>query len=69
MEKFWMVWNKDGVMRSGRHRFEFDAVSESKRLAKLNPGSEFFVLEATKVSKTTDPVTTEDLTESEDVPF
>jgi len=44
--QFWMVWNPDGNPPKYRHDTEAAAETEAERLARLNPGSRFFVLEA-----------------------
>jgi len=44
---FWMVWRKDGGVPT---------MDEAERLARMNPGKEFVVLEAIKVCYVNDPV-------------
>ncbi len=44
---FWMVWSPQGRPPTHRHQFHGLAVSEAERLARNNPGQQFFVLEAT----------------------
>lgn len=45
--KFWMVWRRGGKKPAVRHDSATDAWTEAHRLSGLNPGMEFFVLEAT----------------------
>lgn len=45
-DSFYLVWCPIGkTSPSFRHKYKSEAVEEAKRLAKTNPGSEFFVLE------------------------
>jgi hypothetical protein len=46
--KFWMITG-DGNSPRVRHSNRQDAVREAERLAKSNPGTEFFVLEAVEM--------------------
>lgn len=43
--QFWLVWNPDGRSPSFRHPTRLSAESEAARLARLNPGATFYVLE------------------------
>lgn len=43
---FWMVYGLHQRAPTARHKTEFSAVTEAKRLARLHPDIEFFVLEA-----------------------
>lgn len=45
-EQFWMVWNPMGWPPKFRHESEDSALREAKRLARNNPGQQFYVLEA-----------------------
>lgn len=47
-KKFWMITG-DGNQPKVRHANKKQAVDEAKRLAKNNPGVEFYVLEAVHV--------------------
>lgn len=47
-KKFWMITG-DGNSPKVRHANRQDAVREAERLAKTNPGIEFFVLEAVEM--------------------
>ena len=47
-KKFWMITG-DGNSPKVRHTNRQDAVREAERLAKTNPGTEFFVLEAVEM--------------------
>lgn len=44
---FWMVWSPEGRPPTHRHESRNLALTEAERLARANPGQEFFVLEAT----------------------
>lgn len=65
-EMFWLVWNPGGHAPTYRHDQHGNAVNEAKRLALINPGEEFFVLQAIKRVACTEPVTVTDLDE---IPF
>ncbi len=45
MEKFWMVWRKNSSTPVRMHDEKGEALVEAERLAVLNPGSIFFILE------------------------
>lgn len=45
-KKFWVVWNSDGFSPKVRHVDKGSACQEAQRLAALNPGKQFVVLEA-----------------------
>jgi hypothetical protein len=47
-KKFWMITG-DGNSPKVRHANRQDAVREAERLAKANPGIQFFVLEAVEM--------------------
>lgn len=47
-KKFWMITG-DGNAPKVRHANRQDAVNEATRLAKANPGKEFFVMEAVEM--------------------
>ncbi len=44
-KKFWIVWNPEGRNPSRRHDKGALAVTEAGRLARANPGQQFFVME------------------------
>lgn len=44
--QFWMVWNPNRNPPTHRHDTEASAETEAERLAKLNPGEHFIILEA-----------------------
>lgn len=46
MQQFWMVWCPNRNPPVYRHDCEAAAETEAERLARLNPGERFFVLEA-----------------------
>ncbi len=43
--KFWMVYGLGHGAPTVRHKSEFSAINEAKRLARINPDVEFYVLE------------------------
>lgn len=43
---FWMVWSPQGSMPAVQHETRLKAINEAERLARGNPGREFYVLEA-----------------------
>lgn len=47
-KKFWMITG-DGNAPKVRHYNRQDAANEASRLAKTNPGKEFFVMETTEM--------------------
>lgn len=47
-KKFWMITG-DGNAPKVRHANRQDAVNEATRLAKANPGKEFFVMETVEM--------------------
>lgn len=49
MNQFWLVWNIDGGAPTHKHDSEQSAITEAERLARLNPGVQFAVLEATHI--------------------
>ena len=57
---FWMVWDPKGSRPKVQHPTRAAAVDEARRLAGVNPGVEFYVLEPVSVSKTTPCVVTRD---------
>ena len=44
---FWLVWNPNGQAPTHPHESEELAVKEAERLARVNRGQQFFVLQAT----------------------
>lgn len=74
-EPFFMVYGLGQRQPTVRHKARGSAVQEAERLARLNPGVEFYVLGTVSVSKKTD-VITEEMAPSErvsviddDIPF
>lgn len=45
-QTFWLVWNPRGHAPTVQHDCEEKAVAEAQRLARTNPGHEFYVLMA-----------------------
>jgi hypothetical protein len=50
---FWVIWNPTHGLPKVRHQFESSARSEATRLARENPGQQFFMLEAVEVIEAT----------------
>ncbi len=73
MNKFWMVYNPQGRAPTYQHEEYQPAKAEAERLASLNAGSQFFVLEAVGVAKKVDVeyqnLAHRDPYQPEDVPF
>lgn len=65
-ESFWMVWNENGGRPAYRHASRAAANTEAERLAKLNPGERFVVLQAVAVVRVQNPV---EWTELIEIPF
>lgn len=70
LEKFWMVLGSGTP--AYRHPSKSTAIQEAERLARLNPGEEFVILESLAVCKKQDLLwepTNIDNSESSHVPF
>lgn len=66
---FYIVWSPTGKLPpSRRHASPYEASAEAERLARLSPGSEFYVLESITRVSTTD-VTWSKATEDDGSPF
>jgi hypothetical protein len=52
---YYVVWAPEFGPPSRRHEFIGPAKSEAERLAKLNPGTKFHVLEAKGLAKVEEP--------------
>ncbi len=65
---FWFVWNPDGRSPTFRHLSEDNAVTEAERLARLNPGETFVVLESV-CARRVDSMLRLDLRASNGIPF
>lgn len=44
MTEFWLVWNPRGGAPTHQHPTLHQARAEAERLARMNPGQDFFVL-------------------------
>ncbi|MFG1461787.1 hypothetical protein V5F77_02725 [Xanthobacter sp. DSM 24535] len=53
---FFLVWNPEGRTPHYRHPSQASALAEAKRLAALNPGQKFYVLQPLAIAATRDPV-------------
>lgn len=56
MEKFWMVWKEKGSLPTVLHSTLEYAEKEAERLARLNPGEKFIVIESVKFCTIDNPV-------------
>jgi hypothetical protein len=65
---FWFVWNPDGRAPSFRHQTIESATQEAERLARLNPGNTFVVLESVCARRVDDMLRIE-MRPDLDVPF
>ncbi len=45
-EPFWVIWNPEGRNPAFKHTSPVEARAEAQRLARLNPGQEFYILRA-----------------------
>ena len=54
---FWLVWNPKRSVPAIRHPTQESARVEAERLARIQPGDEFFVLSAESVSRVVSVVT------------
>jgi len=66
METFYLVWEPQNGYTKHRHDHRHQAELEAERLAALNPGKDFYVLQALTQSAIKKPVTTIELT---DLPY
>lgn len=55
---FWVVWNPQGNNPTMRHQSREAAQDEAERLARINPGQNFYVLASLSVSFKSDVTTT-----------
>jgi hypothetical protein len=65
---FWLVWDHGGGNPTVKHENYWGAQNEAQRLARLNPGRQFVVLEATHAFQVTDMHQTE-FKHDADIPF
>ena len=54
--KFWLVWRNGSIQSRVKHPTHALAEQEAIRLANLNPGEEFYVMQAVTVVCRTSPV-------------
>ena len=55
-ETFWMVWNEGNRAPTVKHQSEEMAEKEAERLARVNPGQKFYVIQSVKVCSLRDVV-------------
>jgi hypothetical protein len=67
-KSFWLVWNPQGSNPRYQHETEQSAISEAERLAKVNPGETFVVLESV-CARRTDNLIRIDLRRDAEIPF
>ena len=67
-DTFYLVWNPLGRAPIHQHEKYHQAKTEAERLATLNPGQQFFVLQAVSLTKKVD-VETIALIEPDHIPF
>jgi glutathione S-transferase len=65
---FWLVWNPNGRSPTFRHPSEQNAVTEAERLARLNPGETFIVLESVSARRV-DSMIRIDMRAGDGIPF
>lgn len=53
-DRFWMVWNPEGNSPKHQHWSRESASAEARRLASLNPSTDFYVLEAVGFARKVD---------------
>lgn len=51
---FWLIWNERGSTPTVRHETKASARAEAERLARMNPGQSFHVLELVGTCKRVD---------------
>jgi len=68
LQRFWMVYGLDQGAPTVRHAAEHIAVAEAKRLARNNPGVEFYVLQSVARAVKAD-VVFERIEPSDEMPF
>ncbi len=56
MDKFWMVWKENDRDPRFKHPTETEARLEAERLARMNPGIRFYILESIDACKMHDIV-------------
>lgn len=67
---FWLVWSPNGARSpTVKHRTEAEAEREAERLADLNPGREFYVVQPTYHVVSQRRLTTRYATGDDGVPF
>ncbi len=44
-QSFWLIWNERGHAPTVRHETKAGAKAEAERLARMNPGQQFHVME------------------------
>lgn len=67
-DAFWIVWNPDGNNPTFRHCTKASAVAEAERLARMNPGQTFIVLQSVE-SREVDTMKRVRFSDDSEVPF
>lgn len=66
---FWLVWNVNGAAPTYRHATGDSAVKEAERLARLNPGETFAVLQSVCARSVNNMQKTDLRPTIDDIPF
>lgn len=66
---FWFVWNADGRSPSYKHSNAVSAVKEADRLARVNPGETFVVLQSVCSVQVNNLIRTDLRPTDDDMPF
>lgn len=67
-EPFWFVWNPQGHNPQHKHPTLDSALREAERLARINPGQTFIVLQSVQ-ALTVDNIQRTDLRPASEIPF
>lgn len=65
---FWFVWNPDNRNPQHKHETEESAIAEAERLARMNRGATFVVLESVCARRVDDMLRIE-MRRDSDIPF
>lgn len=66
---FWLVWNPTGFPPKYKHSSVESAEAEAARLARCNPGQEFFVLRPVSSTEKSDLTVRRFAPADQDIPF
>ena len=68
-QSFWFVWNEKGAAPRFKHPTQDSAVTEAKRLARLNKGEQFIVMQSVCMVQVTDIVIEDLRPQFDELPF